>query len=154
MAAINASPERSKCNHTGLQRLKCDGIAPLQSLGRTRERGKRIRRGLFQQQNFDLSARAAFAARGPRALQARRDDLGVVDGEGIAGREQFGQIAHEAVLARSVLAHHKKPRRVARGRRAQRDQLLGKFEVEIGDTHYPMLRTTAAMIRSCAASSR
>ena len=69
--------------------------------------------------------------------QPRRDHLGVVDHKRIAGAEQVGEIAHRAVFARAVLAHHEQPRCIARGYWPERYQVPRQFEIELIDAHYP-----------------
>ena len=105
------------------------------------------------QRDLDSGALASIASQASSA-QPCRNDTRVVDDETIARAQQLGKIAHGAVLARAVLAHHEKPRRIARGRGAQRDLLFRQIEIELIDAHYPTLFSTAATMRSWVASSR
>jgi hypothetical protein len=53
----------------------------------------------------------------------------------IAGLEQFGKLAHHAVLARAGRPHDQQPRRVARARRTQRDPLRRQWKIEQVGAH-------------------
>ncbi len=71
------------------------------------------------------------------AAQARRDHLGIVDHERIAGAQQLRKIAHPAVVEFRHQAgpHHQKPRRVAGRSRTQRDPFGRQLEVEEVGAH-------------------
>ena len=68
----------------------------------------------------------------PHAVELGRDHLGVVEDERIAGQKQAGRsrIIRSAMSGAGVRIDHQQPRRVARDRRAQRDQLLRQMIVE------------------------
>jgi hypothetical protein len=72
------------------------------------------------------------AAADATAHEPRRDHLGVVDHQRVAGIEQVRQIAHAFVLKprRAARTHHEQPRRIARRDRPQRDAFGWKIEVE------------------------
>src|SRR4029077_18289949 len=107
----------------------------------------------LMQHDLDSGALACFAPHAS-AMQPGGENLGVVDDEHIAGAQQIGKLAHTPVLARAGFADHKKPRRIAWVSGPQRNQLFGQVEIECVDAHYPALFSTAAMMRSCVASSR
>ena len=81
---------------------------------------------------FGVRAAADAAARQPR-----RDHLGVVDHQRIAGIEQVRQVAHALVrkLRRAARPHHQQPRRIARRNRPQRDALGRQVEIEQVGAH-------------------
>ena len=70
--------------------------------------------------------RFMVAAAKTAAMQPRRDDLGVVDDERVAGPQQVRQIAYCPVFERHRCArmHDEEPRRVAGRRRPERDAIL------------------------------
>ena len=82
------------------------------------------------QRRFDggLGVTAADAA----ALQPRRNHLGVIDDQRVAGLQQVRQIAHTAIIEFRLLArpHDQQPRRIARNNRPQRNPLWREFEIE------------------------
>ena len=67
-------------------------------------------------------------------FELRRNDLGVVEDEHVAGPQQLGQIEHRPIGNRFAV-DQQQPRLVARARRAQRDPFGGQFEIEIVDAH-------------------
>jgi hypothetical protein len=73
----------------------------------------------------------------PPADEPRRDHLGVVDHQRVAGRQQLGEIAHGAVieLRRAARPHHEEPCGIARNRRPQRDAVGGQVEIEQVGSH-------------------
>jgi hypothetical protein len=64
-----------------------------------------------------------------------RDDLGVVDDERVAGPQHIRQIADMTVLESLSGHHHQHARGVARPRRAKRDPVFRKVEIEKINTH-------------------
>jgi hypothetical protein len=66
--------------------------------------------------------------------ELRRNHPGVVGDEDIAGRQQIGQIADDAVV-QPVPRHMQKPGGVPRPGGILRDEFGGQVEVEIGETH-------------------
>ena len=83
------------------------------------QRGRRCARS--------ASPRPAHARRHGPPPELGRDHLGVVEDERVTRPQQARQVAHRAIGQRrgSQRIDHQQPRRVARGRRAERDQLLG-----------------------------
>jgi len=77
--------------------------------------------------------RSAKAAAG----QLRRDYLGVVDDELIAGPQEIRKIANGAVFEQGVVSrpHHQQPRGIARARRPQRDAIRRQGEIEEVGAH-------------------
>ena len=80
---------------------EADAVAGGQALGRPRERPPAARIDALVQVEGDV--RAGVAAP-PLALQRRADHARVVEHQRIAGSQQFGQIAHEAILERGSLS--------------------------------------------------
>ena len=88
------------------------------------------------------------AATDAAACQARRDDLGVVNYQGIARLQQLRQVTYVAVenqLRRSG-PHDQEPRRVARHDRPQRDPLVWQVEIEQVRAHAPSYRRMYAKV--------
>ena len=56
----------------------------------------------------------------------------------VAGLEPLRQIGDDAVAQHAVGLHHQHPRGIARARRAQRDAVGGKFEIEEIGAHGAM----------------
>src|SRR5262249_49229955 len=69
-------------------------------------------------------------------VEARRDDLGVVQHDPIAGPQEIRQLAHDAVLERPLRPHDEQPRGVARICWAQRDTLARQLEIEQVGAHW------------------
>ena len=99
-----------------------------QSLGRPGEAQPLAGRRARATAGLDL------AAARPRAEQARRDHLGVVEDQQIARLQQLGQVAHAAVV-QAVRRHVEQACAVARYGRTLGDQLFGQVEVEEIDAH-------------------
>src|SRR5579875_874488 len=78
-----------------------------------------------------------LAATEPAALEPGGNDLRVVDDEAVPRPQEFGQVAHAAILKFGLPAgpYHEKPGRVARLHRAQGDAIGRKVEVEEVGTH-------------------
>jgi hypothetical protein len=79
-----------------------------------------------------LDQRLDRAAGGLFAEQARLDDAGVVEHHQVAGLQQRGQVAEDAVHRRGAAAVEQ-PRGAAFGRGLLGDQLRRQHEVEIGN---------------------
>ena len=77
------------------------------------------------------------AAADAAAVQACRNDLGIVDDDGVAGAQQLRQIAHGAVLKarRRARTDDQKPRGVARRSRPQSDAIFRQDEIEQVGAH-------------------
>ena len=79
---------------------------------------------LFQQQHLDVPAGVGFDA-----VQARRDNAGVVDHQQVAWIQIVDDVIKVMVAARAALAvHHQQPRVVPRLHRRLRDLLLGQIK--------------------------
>src|SRR5262249_36127799 len=81
-----------------------------------------------------LDLRLGLAADAP-AAELRRDHLGVVDDERIAGLEPLRQVGDDLVAQNTTTLYHQKPRGITRARRPQRDAFRRKLEVEESGTH-------------------
>ena len=81
-----------------------------------------------------LDPRLGFAA-DAAADKLRRDHLGVVDDELVAGLEPFRKIGDRTVAQHVIGLHDQHSRGVARARRPQRDAVGGKLEVEEFGAH-------------------
>ncbi len=109
-----------------------DAVARRHALARPHEGEPAVRGYAHMQRRVDMRRRLAAPA---DAGKLRRNDLGVVEDEHVAGIKQRRQVAHDAVLERALRAHDKQPRRIARIFRAQRDALFRQIEVEEVDAH-------------------
>ena len=67
--------------------------------------------------------------------QPRRNDLGVVEDQQVAGPQQLRQIGDMAVRDHPLGRQHEQPRAVARLGRAVGDQFARQCEIEIGEAH-------------------
>ena len=83
----------------------------------------------FDQRHGDLGGHLIAPS---HAVELGGNDLGVVEDERIAGREQRRQIAHHSVgdVRSGVGLDEEKPASVARNHGAQRDQLLRQMKIE------------------------
>ncbi len=125
--------------HRGVQARQQEGPVPrlpeahpvgrLQPLARTHEgRPSRRPQPLVQRGLHPHRVSVALA----QAEQARRDHPGVVEHQGVAGGEQVRQLGDDAVIKAAVGTDDEQARGIPRTRRAERDAVLGKVEVEIG----------------------
>jgi hypothetical protein len=71
----------------------------------------------------------------PQAVEARGNDLGVVEDQHVPGPEQVRQVADDAILQRLAGSNHEHARTIARFRRAERDPVVRQLEVEEVDAH-------------------
>ena len=83
---------------------------------------------IADQQRFDL------ATGRPRAEQAGRDHLGVVEDQQVAPAQQAGQVAHAAIV-QTLWCHIEQPRRIPRRDGPLGDEVLRQLEVEEIDAH-------------------
>ncbi len=106
---------------------ECDRVARLQPLRVADERPPAARPFAFVQSRADAGFTAA-------AFELRRDHLGVIEDQAIAGAEALRQVRDDAVGNVLPFDDHQ-PRGIPRPRGAQRDQLVRKVEVEEVDAH-------------------
>ena len=85
-------------------------------------------------------------------MQPRRNDLGVIEDDQIAGPEMTGQIFENAGFL-PLRIRHEQPRGTARPRRAQRDQVFRKIEIEVIDAHRALLSGAPPYSADFASSS-
>ncbi len=102
-----------------------------------------------------LDRRLGNAAANASAGEARRNDLAVVDDEGIAGSQQIRQLADRAILQLRAHAglHHQQPRRIPRRDWTQRDPLGRQLEVEQIGAHAKSGADVSTTTRFCHISS-
>ena len=111
---------------------EADAVADRQPLGRPHEGFPAVGADAHVQRRVDLRRRVAAPA---HAAQLRRNDLGVVEDQQIAGLEQRRQVADDPVLERRPWLDDQQPRRIARLGRAQRDPVFRQLEIEKVDAH-------------------
>ena len=109
-----------------------DAVARRHALARPHEGQPAVGRDAHVQRRVDL--RRGFAAPAD-AGKLRRNDLGVVEDQHVAGIEQRRQVAHDAILERALRAARRaaSPRRA--GFRPKRDALFRQVEIEEVDAH-------------------
>ena len=90
--------------------------------------------------------------RAAQTVQPRRDDLGVVEDEHVAGAQEVRQVAHGTVFEPrlAVRPHREQTRRIARGCRPKRDPLLGQVEIEQVDAHAAPAKGAATVLAAGA----
>ena len=90
----------------------------------------------FQQGRFDPCLGPAFGPIAfPRAGQSRRDHLGVIQHQPIAGAQPVQNIRHPRI-GDLIPVSHQQPRRRPRLGGPRGDQFLGQVEIEIGQFHW------------------
>ncbi len=111
-------------------------VAGGQLLRRPREGGEPVGCKALVQQHLDLRAVARHAGPGrAAAVQPRRDHLGVVHHQRIAGAQIIRQVTNVTMLQRPVRMYDQHARGIARARGPERDQLFRQVEIEEGDVH-------------------
>ncbi len=134
-----ASTVASSCSRkqTRPSAAEAHDIAGFQPLRRPHQRAPARAVEPLGQRCRDRRLAIAAAAAEPAAVQVRRQNLGVVDDQGIAAAQQRRQIADGAVLAldRRARTHDQKPRGIARRRRPQRDAVLRQGKIEQVGAH-------------------
>ncbi|MNJ43371.1 hypothetical protein D3C77_383750 [compost metagenome] len=115
---------------------EADAVADLEPLAGLHEGAPDMGRVAVVQRRLDLDGQDFAFRPDPlaHARQARRDHPRVVEHQGVAGLQEFRQVADDAILKVAV-RHHQQARRVARVGGAQGDARLGQVEVEIGCPH-------------------
>ena len=95
--------------------------------------GESVGRDGLGQEDFDFSSRAMLAA----AVEAGRQNAGIVEDEAVVGFEVGREIAEDAVfpLAGGAI-DHEHPRRGAVGQRFLGDEIVGEVVVEVGQEHF------------------